>query len=121
MAAASTFAAATARPLNRGRLLIYVVGYHEKHYNRIPEEIWNDAAAGSFVDVRKMLPSDPANKRAKGESLVDNVVKQPGFADAVTASVEAAMTHGRVFVGCQPPEGYVDRCTLRDRGIVGGT
>ena len=102
MAAASTFAAATARPLNRGRLLLYIVGYHEKHYNRIPEEIWNDAAPDSFVDVRTWLPSDPANRRQKGEALVDSVVKQAGFADAVTASVEAAMTYGRCFVGCQP-------------------
>ena len=98
MASASTFAA---RPVSRGRVLVYVFGYAQHHYHDIPRELYRDSPKEAFVDVRDMLPHDPSTRRAKGESLVDSVVKQQGFHDAVIAVVNAAISYSLVWCGSQ--------------------
>jgi hypothetical protein len=82
------------------RVVLVVCGYntHSRDIKACLALGFND------VDVSKILPRDPAQQGGgrKGDSvwLVDDVVAQRAFPDAVAAVVNAA-AHGLVLVKCR--------------------
>ena len=86
---------AYSKPSRGGRVLIYVVGFEERY--------WGEHGFGTkaeTVDVRRWLPRDVgAVKSMKSLGLVDYVLSQPNFSDAVLGVIRTCIDNGRCICG----------------------
>ncbi len=77
------------KPAPADRLVLVVCGFVERHHTAAREAA--DKVQGSEVNVAAILPRDPGQRGAKGDTwdLVDQVCNQPGFVQVCSDRREA--------------------------------